>query len=157
VLSPNPGRSARASVILSLTGSVVNRSGGPSPATTTIPVGRVRSPRVIDLHTHILPGLDDGPRTLDESVSMARAAVADGIRIVAATPHVRADYPTSASEMERGVAELREALADEGIMLHLRTGGEIALDTSRSFRPKSSRGLVWRRASCEIPRGFRTC
>ncbi|MEP6976772.1 MAG: CpsB/CapC family capsule biosynthesis tyrosine phosphatase [Thermoleophilia bacterium] len=83
---------------------------------------------MIDLHTHILPGLDDGARTLEESVAMARAAVADGIRIAAATPHVRDDYPTSPSEMERGVAQLREALAVEGVPLEVRTGGEIALD-----------------------------
>src|SRR5205807_3070985 len=83
---------------------------------------------VIDLHTHILTRLDDGAQTLAESVSMARAAVADGVRVIAATPHVRADYPTSAAEMERGVAELREALATEGIALEVHTGGEIALD-----------------------------
>jgi protein-tyrosine phosphatase len=83
---------------------------------------------VIDLHTHILPGFDDGARTLQDSISMARAAVSDGVRIVAATPHVRADYPTRASEMERGVAELREALAAEDVQLEVRTGGEIALD-----------------------------
>jgi protein-tyrosine phosphatase len=83
---------------------------------------------VIDLHTHILPGLDDGPRTLAESISMARAALADGIRIVAATPHVRGDYATRASEMEEGVADLRQALAAEEIALEVRTGGELALD-----------------------------
>jgi protein-tyrosine phosphatase len=83
---------------------------------------------MIDLHTHILPGLDDGARTLEESVSMARAAVADGIRMVAATPHVREDYPTRASEMERAVTELRRALAAEDLALDVRTGGEIALD-----------------------------
>ena len=59
---------------------------------------------------------------------MARAAVADGIRIVAATPHVRADHPTRAAEMERGVAEFRQALAVAEIALEVRTGGEIALD-----------------------------
>jgi len=69
---------------------------------------------VIDLHTHILPGLDDGARTLEESVAMARSAVADGIRVMAATPHVREDYPTRAAEMERGVGDLRQALAKGG-------------------------------------------
>src|SRR5437763_1651765 len=80
------------------------------------------------LHTHILPRLDDGARTLDESVSMARSAVADGIRVVAATPHVREDYPTRAAEMERRVSDVRQALAMEGLTLDVRTGGEIALD-----------------------------
>ena len=59
---------------------------------------------------------------------MARAAVADGVRMVAATPHVRADYPTRASQMERCVTELRKALEAEGVALDVRTGGEIALD-----------------------------
>ena len=83
---------------------------------------------MIDLHTHILPGLDDGARTLEESVAIARAAVADGIRVVAATPHVRDDYPTEVTEMQEGVAELREALTVEGVELDVLTGGEIALD-----------------------------
>src|SRR5213080_4939527 len=89
---------------------------------------RDRVGRVIDLHTHILPGLDDGARTLEESVAMARSAVADGIRVVAATPHVRDDYPTRAIEMEQGLAQVREALALEGIALEVLPGGEIALD-----------------------------
>src|SRR2546430_5731155 len=85
-------------------------------------------PLVIDLHTHILSGLDDGARTLEESVAMARAAVADGSRVVAATPHVRDDYPTNVTEMEDGVAALREALVAEGVELDVLTGAEIALD-----------------------------
>ena len=85
-------------------------------------------PRVIDLHAHILPGLDDGPRTPAGSVAMARAAVADGIRLVAATPHVRDDWPTAPEEMERGVEELRGELAEAGVPLELRTGGEVALE-----------------------------
>ena len=77
---------------------------------------------------HILPGLDDGARTLEESVAMARSAAADGIRVVAATPHVREDYPTRATDMEQGLAAVREALAVEGIALDVLAGGEIALD-----------------------------
>lgn len=83
---------------------------------------------MIDLHSHILPGVDDGAATLGESLEMARAAVADGIRAIAATPHVRDDYPTSPGAMERAVAELRGALAGEGIPLEVLTGGELALD-----------------------------
>lgn len=83
---------------------------------------------MIDLHSHILPGLDDGARSLDDALGMARAAVADGITALAATPHVRADFPTSASTMEKAVDGLRIALAEEGIELELLRGGEIALD-----------------------------
>jgi protein-tyrosine phosphatase len=83
---------------------------------------------VIDLHSHILPGLDDGAATLDEALAMAEAAVEDGIRVIAATPHVRTDYPTSSLQMEQHVDSLRQALRDAGIPLELLPGGEIALD-----------------------------
>jgi protein-tyrosine phosphatase len=43
---------------------------------------------VIDLHAHILPGVDDGPRSLEEALTMARLAVADGITTMVATPHL---------------------------------------------------------------------
>jgi protein-tyrosine phosphatase len=61
-------------------------------------------------------------------VELARAAVADGVHVVAATPHVRDDYPTSADEMERALEETRAALAADEIPLELLPGGEIALD-----------------------------
>jgi protein-tyrosine phosphatase len=83
---------------------------------------------VIDLHSHILPGLDDGVESLDAAVELARGAVKDGIEAIAATPHVRNDYPTSAAEMEWAVRDVRAALAAEGVPLELLSGGEIALD-----------------------------
>jgi protein-tyrosine phosphatase len=91
---------------------------------------------VIDLHSHILPGLDDGVRTLDEACDLAYAAVAEGIQVIAATPHVRADYPTTVEMMEAGVAELRAALLAESIDLQVVHGAEIDL------------GLLW-----AVPRG----
>ena len=83
---------------------------------------------MIDLHTHILPGIDDGARTLDDALEMARAFVADGVIAVAATPHVRVDYPTSADVMLRAVDELRAALEKAGIPLTLLPGAELAVD-----------------------------
>jgi protein-tyrosine phosphatase len=83
---------------------------------------------VIDLHTHILWGLDDGARSVDESLDMARAALEDGIDALSATPHVRDDFPTTPAEMEARLAELRAALEDAGIALELLPGGELALD-----------------------------
>lgn len=83
---------------------------------------------MIDLHSHVLHGLDDGARGLEESLEIARAAVADGIEAMAATPHVRDDYPTTVEAMRAAVAELREALGSAAIPLELHTGGEIALN-----------------------------
>ncbi|HEX3455790.1 MAG TPA: CpsB/CapC family capsule biosynthesis tyrosine phosphatase [Gaiellaceae bacterium] len=83
---------------------------------------------MIDLHSHILPGVDDGPTTIEESLEIARRAAADGVRIIAATPHVRDDYPTSAETMERLVAEVRKAVLEAEIPVDVRPGGEIAID-----------------------------
>lgn len=104
---------------------------------------------MIDLHSHILPELDDGPETLEGSLELARAAVADGIDVMAATPHVRDDYPTTADEMETAVERLRRELAGAGIPLDLRAGGELAVDRLdlpadelRRFRLGGSRCLL---------------
>jgi protein-tyrosine phosphatase len=86
---------------------------------------------VIDLHSHILPGLDDGARTIEDSVAIAQAAVDEGVGTIAATPHVRADYPTSAVAMEQAVARTREALQAHGIPLELLPGAELDLDYLR--------------------------
>jgi len=82
---------------------------------------------VVDLHSHILPGLDDGARSLEESVEIAIAAARDGTTVMAATPHVRDDYPTAAQRMERLVLELDWILRKRGIGLHLLGGAEIAI------------------------------
>jgi protein-tyrosine phosphatase len=82
---------------------------------------------MIDLHSHILRGIDDGARTLDDSLDIARAAVSAGIVTIAGTPHVRDDWPTDADLMEGRVVELRSELELAGVRLDVRTGGEIAL------------------------------
>jgi protein-tyrosine phosphatase len=79
---------------------------------------------VIDLHSHVLPGLDDGAADLDEAVRMCQAAAADGIEVLAGTPHVRDDFPTTPERMERALAELRAAAGDA---VRLVGGGELAL------------------------------
>ncbi len=83
---------------------------------------------MIDLHSHILRGIDDGARTLEDSLEIARAAVSDGITVIAGTPHVRDDWPTDAGVMEHRVAELRAELQLAGIPLDVRAGGEIAIE-----------------------------
>jgi protein-tyrosine phosphatase len=83
---------------------------------------------MIDLHSHILHGVDDGAATLEDSVEMARSALADGVEALAATPHVRHDYPTSAALMERRLADLRDALAAGGVPLEVLPGGELDLE-----------------------------
>ena len=83
---------------------------------------------MIDLHSHVLPGLDDGAADLDASVAMARAAREDGVSVLAATPHVRDDYRTTAEQMERALARVRDEVGAAGIDIEILPGGEIALD-----------------------------
>jgi len=86
---------------------------------------------VIDLHAHVLPGIDDGPGTIEGSLEMLRDAVEDGVTAIACTPHVRDDYPTSAVAMEEALATVRAAAAD--IAIDILPGGELALDRVASL------------------------
>jgi len=83
---------------------------------------------VIDLHSHLLPGLDDGPPDLEAALEMARAMAESGVRVVCATPHVRDDFPTSPGSMERALERLQAAVEEAGIAIEVRGGAEIALN-----------------------------
>ncbi len=76
----------------------------------------------VDLHCHLLPGVDDGPRTMDESVAYARAALAAGTGTIVATPHVEQVDVTSLPER---VEAVRAALAAAGVDLRVEVGGEL--------------------------------
>ncbi|MCJ7680922.1 MAG: hypothetical protein MUP70_09380 [Candidatus Aminicenantes bacterium] len=82
---------------------------------------------MIDLHAHILPGLDDGARDIEESLAMARLAVDSGVRAVAATPHLfrgTADILDSKIVKEKQM-ELEKALKDNDISLEVYLGAEV--------------------------------
>jgi protein-tyrosine phosphatase len=80
---------------------------------------------MIDLHCHILPGLDDGAADLSVSLSMARAFVADGVSVVACTPHILPGlYPNSGPKIREAIARLQPILTSEGIPLTLVTGAD---------------------------------
>ncbi len=81
---------------------------------------------MIDLHTHILPGLDDGALDLSDSLAMARVATADGIAVVCATPHVRGDHDVHIEELPERRYELQRALDDAGVELRVAPGGEVS-------------------------------
>src|SRR5713101_2145082 len=80
---------------------------------------------MVDLHCHILPGLDDGPATMEESIAMAESAIADGITHVVATPHSNSKYFFDISY----VHELRDQLqAKIGGRLKIATGCDFHLN-----------------------------
>lgn len=83
---------------------------------------------MIDLHSHILPGIDDGSKSLSMSLAMARIAVDDGIKVMACTPHI---YPGLYMNNTAGIATARDALQialdDHDIPLKLTTGADVHL------------------------------
>ena len=86
---------------------------------------------MIDLHTHVLPGVDDGARTLGEARALALDLASQGVTVVAATPHVRDDYPTTPEVMEEAVAELRADFEASRVPVEVVHGAEIDI------------GLLW--------------
>ena len=81
---------------------------------------------LIDLHAHLLPGIDDGPESMSEAVAMGRAASAAGMTIAAATPHVDYLYGVVPDELPGRVDALRAALGEAGVALEVVRGGELA-------------------------------
>jgi protein-tyrosine phosphatase len=92
---------------------------------------------LVDLHTHILPGVDDGAATLEDSLAMARMALADGITTIVATPHRNAwTYHAELADAQRRLAEVQQACDREGLTVRLLLGGEayIAPDLADQVR-----------------------
>lgn len=81
---------------------------------------------MIDLHAHLLPGLDDGPASLDEALEMARVAVGAGTRAIATTSHVNTGYGIPIDTLESARETLADRLREAGIALELLRGGEVA-------------------------------
>jgi protein-tyrosine phosphatase len=83
---------------------------------------------MIDLHSHLLPGIDDGPADLEHSLELAQAAAQQGTRVLAATPHLRADFPgVVPGELAERCEEMRAALRRARIELEVVQGGEVGL------------------------------
>ncbi len=83
---------------------------------------------MIDLHCHLLPGIDDGSPDLATSLAMARMAVEDGIEITACTPHIYPGlYENNAAGIKQRVTSLQQSLDNEGIALKLTTGADAHL------------------------------
>lgn len=86
-------------------------------------------PDMIDLHSHILPGIDDGSKNIETSLEMARIAAADGIRILACTPHVRPPtYNNNSFGITKAIHSLQRHFDNEKIDLKLVLGGDIHIN-----------------------------
>ncbi len=125
----------------------------------TIPGGWV----LIDLHSHILPGIDDGARTYEDSLAIAKMAVADGIQVMACTPHFMPGlYNNSSDDIRRRVDELNDRLIAEGINLALVVGADAhirpdftnALRTGQILSLHDSRYVLFEPPHVSMPQRF---
>ena len=83
---------------------------------------------MIDLHCHLLPGVDDGAVDLPEAISLARLAVADGISHAVLTPHVHPGrYDNSIAGLQPHFEKFRSALVKESVPLAISLAGEVRL------------------------------
>ena len=83
---------------------------------------------MIDLHCHLLPGIDDGAKTLDQALEMARRAVTDGIHVSIMTPHLHPGrYENTRSSIQRDFQAFRYALRSHAIPLQIGMAAEVRL------------------------------
>jgi protein-tyrosine phosphatase len=113
--------------------------GGTSP----IPPWSYGAETLIDLHCHLLPGIDDGAKSLEISLEMARIASADGITTIACTPHILPGvYNNNGSAIKKAVAELREKLAKNGLPIRLVTGADVHIAPDLGAQLNEGRALT---------------
>jgi protein-tyrosine phosphatase len=96
---------------------------------------------MLDLHCHILPGVDDGAASLDEALAMARFCVRDGITHVVATPHCHRHCRLLRADILPHVARLNEQLAGAGLPLTILPGSEIQVTDTAAYRRDFEAGL----------------
>jgi protein-tyrosine phosphatase len=95
---------------------------------------------MIDLHTHVLPGIDDGPEDTVGSVAMAHLASERGTGTLVATPHVRDDYPkVRPDEIQDRARSLNRLVRDYGIDVFIVPGAEIDLTTAMKLSDEDLR------------------
>jgi protein-tyrosine phosphatase len=86
---------------------------------------------LVDVHAHLIPGVDDGCMTLEDSIACGRAFVAAGYERACCTPHIWPQFPhNTAANIRRQTAELQAAYTNAGIDLRLTAGGEINLESN---------------------------
>jgi protein-tyrosine phosphatase len=96
---------------------------------------------MLDLHCHILPGVDDGPETLEEALALARFCVQDGITHITATPHCHRHLRLLRADILPHVARFNEELRQAGLPLVVLPGSEIQVTDCSAYRKDFEAGL----------------
>jgi protein-tyrosine phosphatase len=86
--------------------------------------------RFVEIHFHLLPGVDDGPRTLEEAVWLAQTAAYEGTHTIVTTPHVNSTFALDVDTLSERVRQVAERLRRERVPVRVLAGGELAHDVA---------------------------
>lgn len=98
---------------------------------------------MIDIHTHILPGVDDGPQTIEESLEILKRAANEGVKAIVATPHVL-EFPSKSSwqRVRDAFNSLKQALKSEEIDIEIILGAEIFISPDLPMWIKQNKDIT---------------
>jgi protein-tyrosine phosphatase len=95
-----------------------------------------------EIHFHLLPGVDDGPPSIDEAVELARMAVADGTRTIVATPHINGLFDIDVSSLPARARLVAERLRRERVPVRVLCGGELAPERVESLSDSELKSIA---------------
>jgi tyrosine-protein phosphatase YwqE len=97
------------------------------------------APVKTDMHSHLIPGIDDGAKTIEDSIALARRMYELGYRKLITTPHIQHDFYQNTPEIIlNGLEKVRNALKSENIPVQVEAAAEYLLDDG--FEEKAARG-----------------
>ena len=82
----------------------------------------------VDLHSHLIPGIDDGSQSIEQSLSMIRNMVDLGFKKIITTPHIHPRYPNTAEDIMSGLSKLQREIASAEIAIELEAAAEYYVD-----------------------------
>lgn len=83
----------------------------------------------VDMHSHLIPGIDDGSRTMEESVDLVRRLAGFGLKKIITTPHIMSEYYRNTPEIiGMGLEDLRKTVKNEGILIDIDAAAEYYMD-----------------------------
>ncbi len=97
----------------------------------------------VDMHSHLIPGIDDGSKTMEESLGLIKRLSGFGIRKLITTPHIMSEYYRNTPEIiKMGLSDLREAVKREGIEIEIDAAAEYYMDEIFLEKIKSGEELL---------------
>lgn len=83
----------------------------------------------VDMHSHLIPGIDDGSKTMEESLNLVRRLAGFGLKKIITTPHIMSEYYRNTPEIiGMGLEDLRKAVTNEGIAIEIEAAAEYYMD-----------------------------